>query len=230
MNDTSLESAFQRICASDAPLGERLNAFSDAVRRFSLPFANVYDELVARIRSGEAGAAAPKPGEPMPGFVLPDGRNRLVALDELSSRGPVVISFNRGHWCEYCLIELAAFREAAIAFARKGAHVIAIMPETQRYLADLEQDGAITILSDIDNGYALELGLAIWVGEDVRLLYQEHGIELEKYNGNNSWFLPIPATFVVEKGGIVVDRYVDPDFRNRMEIADILSALERAMR
>lgn len=230
MNDTSLESAFQRICASDAPLGERLNAFSDAVRRFSLPFANVYDELVARIRSGEAGAAAPKPGEPMPGFVLPDGRNRLVALDEVSSRGPVVISFNRGHWCEYCLIELAAFRESAIAFAQKGAHVIAIMPETQSYLADLEQDGAITILSDIDNGYALELGLAIWVGEDVRLLYQEHGIELEKYNGNNSWFLPIPATFVVEKGGIVVDRYVDPDFRNRMEIADILSALERAMR
>lgn len=230
MNDTSLESAFRRICASDAPLGERLNAFSEAVRRFSLPFANVYDELVARIRSGEAGATAPKPGELMPRFVLPDNRNRLVTLEELSSRGPVVVSFNRGHWCEYCLIELAAFREAVNEFARMGAHVISIMPEAHAYLSDIEEGSEIIILTDIDNGYALELGLAIWLGDDVRRLYQQHGIELEKFNGNDSWFLPIPATFVVEKGGLIVDRYVDPDFRNRMEIADIVTALGRASR
>lgn len=230
MNDTSLEDAFRHICASESPLGERLNAFSKAVRRFSLPFANVYDDLVARIRSGEAGAAAPKPGEPMPPFVLPNSQNRLVALEELLSEGPVVVSFNRGHWCEYCLIELAAFREAVSEFARIGAQVISIMPETQTYISALEQNDAINIVSDIDNGYALELGLAIWLGDDVRRLYQQHGIELQKFNGNDTWFLPIPATFVVGKDGIIIDRYVDPDFRNRLEIADIVTALGRASR
>jgi peroxiredoxin len=230
MNDTSLEDAFRRICATEAPLGERLNAFSEAVRRFSLPFANVYDDLVTRIRSGEAGAAAPKPGEPMPPFVLPNSQNRLMALEELLSEGPVVVSFNRGHWCEYCLIELAAFREAVSEFSRIGAQVISIMPETQTYISALERNDAINIVSDVDNGYALELGLAIWVGDDVRRLYQKHRTELQKFNGNDTWFLPIPATFVVGKDGIIIDRYVDPDFRNRMEIADIVTALGRASR
>jgi peroxiredoxin len=67
------------------------------------------------------------------------------------------------------------------------------------------------------------------VGDDVRNLYLEHGLELQKYNGN-TWFLPIPATFVVGKDGIIIDRYVDPDFRNRMEIADIVTALGMASR
>ena len=227
MPDNSLEDAFRRICASEAPLSERLASFSEAVRQFGRPFAEVYDDLVERIRSGEAGAAAPKPGDIMPPFLLPDGNNRLVALDDLLKDGPAIISFNRGHWCEYCLIELAAFREALNEFARGGAQVASIMPETHNFISQMDHHEAFPVLSDIDNGYALSLGLAIWLGEEVRQLYLEHGLHLEKYNGNDTWFLPIPATFVVGKDGRIIDRYVDPDFRNRMEIADILAALER---
>ena len=164
----------------------------------------------------------------MPPFLLPDGRNRLVTLDDIVRDGPAVISFNRGHWCEYCLIELTAFREALNEFALHGARVVSIMPESQAHISAMDHHDAFTIVSDIDNGYALELGLAIWLGDDVRRLYLEHGLELQKYNGNDTWFLPIPATFVVGKDGRIIDRYVDPDFRNRMEIADILSALRRA--
>ncbi len=212
------------------PLGERLDAFSEAVKRFSLPFANVYDDLVARIRSGDAGLSAPKIGERMPPFALPDRQNKLVTLDALLQAGPTVVSFNRGHWCEYCLIELAALRGALSEFARKGARVVSIMPEAQTYISEMDDRDDFTILSDIDNGYALELGLAIWLGDDIRKLYLQHGLELQKYNGNDTWFLPIPATFVVGKDGIIIDRFVDPDFRNRMEIASILSALDRAAR
>ena len=227
MTDNSLEDAFRRICASEAPLNERLSSFSEAVRQFGRPFAEVYDDLVERIRSGDAGAAAPKPGEVMPQFLLPDGNNRLVALNDLLKDGPAIISFNRGHWCEYCLIELAAFREALNEFARGGARVASIMPETHNFISQMDHHEAFPVLSDIDNGYALNLGLAIWLGEEVRQLYLEHGLHLEKYNGNDTWFLPIPATFVVGTDGRIIDRYVDPDFRNRMEIAEILAALER---
>jgi len=163
----------------------------------------------------------------MPPFLLPDGNNRLVALDDLLKEGPAIISFNRGHWCEYCLIELAAFREALNEFARGGAKVASIMPETHNFTSQMDHHEAFPVLSDIDNGYALNLGLAIWLGEEVRQLYLEHGLHLEKYNGNDTWFLPIPATFVVGTDGRIIDRYVDPDFRNRMEIAEILAALER---
>ena len=228
MTDNSLEDAFHRICASEAPLSERLSSFSEAVRQFGRPFAEVYDDLVERIRSGEAGEAAPKPGDVMPAFLLPDGNNQLVSLETVLKDGPAVISFNRGHWCEYCLIELAAFREALNEFARTGAQVVSIMPEAQNFISQTQHHTAFPILSDIDNGYALSLGLAIWLGEDVRRLYLEHGLHLETYQGNDTWFLPIPATFVVGRNGHIIDRYVDPDFRNRMEIADILSALDRS--
>ena len=227
MTDNSLEDAFRRICASEAPLNERLSSFSEAVRQFGRPFAEVYDDLVERIRSGDAGAAAPKPGEVMPQFLLPDGNNRLVALNDLLKDGPAIISFNRGQWCEYCLIELAAFREALNEFARGGARVASIMPETHNFISQMDHHEAFPVLSDIDNGYALNLGLVIWLGEEVRQLYLEHGLHLEKYNGNDTLFLPIPATFVVGTDGRIVDRYVDPDFRNRREIADILAALDR---
>ncbi len=83
-----LEQAFKRICSMEAPLGERLEAFSVAVREHALPFAEAYDELVARIRSGEAGAAAPRPGEPIPPFALPDGAGRIHGLDEMLEKGP----------------------------------------------------------------------------------------------------------------------------------------------
>ena len=228
MTDNSLEDAFHRICASEAPLRERLSSFSEAVRQFGRPFAQVYDDLVERIRSGEAGKAAPMPGDVMPPFLLPDGNNQLVSLDALLKDGPVVISFNRGHWCEYCLIELAAFRAALSEFSRTGARVVSIMPEAQSFISLTQHHEAFPILADIDNGYALSLGLAIWLGEDVRRLYLEHGLHLETYQGNDTWLLPIPATFVVGRDGCVVDRYVDPDFRNRMDIADILSALNRS--
>jgi peroxiredoxin len=228
MTDNSLEDAFHRICISEAPLSERLSSFSEVVRQFGRPFAEVYDDLVERIRSGEAGKAAPMPGDVMPPFLLPDGNNQLVSLDALLKDGPAVISFNRGHWCEYCLIELAAFRAALSEFSRTGARVVSIMPEAQSFISLTQHHEAFPILADIDNGYALSLGLAIWLGEDVRRLYLEHGLHLETYQGNDTWLLPIPATFVVGRNGRVIDRFVDPDFRNRMDIADILSALNRS--
>ena len=225
MTDQSIDDAFRRICGLEAPLSERLAAFSAAVRQFGRPFAEVYDALVDRIRSGEAGAAAPKPGELMPPFLLPDSDNRLVALGDLVKHGPAVISFNRGHWCQYCMIELTAFREALNEFGRRGAQVVSIMPETQAFISEIGHQNGFPILSDMDNGYTLSLGLAIWLGDDVRRLYLENGLELEHYQGNDEWFLPIPATFVVGEDGRVIDRHVDPDFRNRMEISDILAAL-----
>ncbi|WP_291167500.1 peroxiredoxin-like family protein [Hyphomicrobium sp.] len=207
----------------------RLADFSSAVRQFSAPFADAYDDLVARLKSADAGAGAPRPGEAMPPFLLPDENNRLVAFEELIKEGPVVITFNRGHWCEYCQIELAAFKAALGEFAKTSAQVVSIMPETNEYLSSLEPCRNFRFLADVDNGYALEVGLAIWLGDAVRDLYLKHGIELQRYNRSDSWFLPIPATFVVGRDCVIIDRFVDPDFRDRMEIEDILKALGEAL-
>lgn len=226
----SLDEAFRKICAMEAPLGVRLALFTDAVKEHSEPFAIAYDRLVKQIGTADAGAAAPQLGEAMPPFLLPDHTGKLVGLAELLSAGPVVVSFNRGHWCEYCQLELGAFAAAHAEFAARGAQVVCIMPEIGEYTHSVREltGHTMTVLSDIDNGYALEVGLVMWLGEEVVQLYRKFGLDIMRYQGNESWFVPLPATFVVGRDGIILGRKVDPDFRHRMDVEDILASLGSA--
>ena len=109
-----------------------------------------------------------------------------------------------------------------------GAQMVAIMPETQQFAKKFKADSnaPFPVLTDLDNGYALSLNLAIWLGTEIQQLlsYQD----LSSFHGNDGWVLPIPATFVVGRDGLVKARFVDPDFRKRMEIDDLIAALRSA--
>ena len=101
------------------------------------------------------------------------------------------------------------------------------MPDRQGFTRELRiwTHDSLMILTDIDNGYALSLGLVMWVGERVKVLMQGRGYHLDTYHGNDGWFLPVPATFVLGRDSLIRARFVDPDFRKRMEIDEILAAL-----
>lgn len=211
----------------DGSLNDRLRAYAEKLKELNFPFSEAYDNLVARLMAGEVGAAAPKVGDVMPPFVLPSHRGELVGLEELLEMGPVVISLNRGHWCPFCKIELRTIAAHHREIAQAGAHVVSILPDKQNFTGKLRADthDAIMILTDVDNGYALSLGLVMWLGDQLRNLMQGRGIHLDAIQGNEGWYVPLPATFVVGKNGRVVARHVDPEFRTRMEIDDILTAL-----
>jgi peroxiredoxin len=104
------------------------------------------------------------------------------------------------------------------------------MPEGQRFAAQFKAEGQVhyPVLTDIDNGYALSLNLAIWVGDEMQKLLEAGGRQLPDYQGNNAWVLPIPATFVIAQDGFITARFIDPDYRKRMAIEDLLSALKSA--
>ena len=226
---TALDEAFRKICAAEAPLGERLTLFTAAVEAHSRPFAVAYENLITQIRNAAAGVDTPALGAAMPPFLLPDHTGNLIALDDLLSNGPVVVSFNRGHWCEYCELELRAFAHAHADLAARGTQVVSVMPERGEYTRKVRalSNDALTVLSDIDNGYALSVGVVMWLGDEVRSLYQAFGLDIERYQGNATWFVPIPATFVLDRNGIIVGRKVDPDFRSRMDMEEILATLDR---
>lgn len=101
------------------------------------------------------------------------------------------------------------------------------MPETQPYAEKFkaDADAPFPVLTDLDNGYALSLNLAIWLGAEIQGLLSQ---DLSNFHGNDGWVLPIPATFVIGRDGLVKARFVDPDFRKRMEIDDLLAALKSA--
>ena len=218
---------FAEICASESPLKIRLAALTGIIRKHGPEFDEAYEALVGQLRLAYAGHAAPTSGDSMPPFLLPDHNGHLVRLEGLLGEGPVVISFNRGHWCEYCDLELRAFAAAHTEFARHGARVVSIMPERLEYIRMVSErnNHAFLALCDMDNSYAMELGLVIWLGARVQELLTGAGVALDKIQGNEAWFVPIPATFVLDSKGIITARYVDPDFRTRMDIDEILAVI-----
>jgi peroxiredoxin len=125
---------------------------------------------VSRLQGGKLGAGAPRKGDDMPAFVLPDHAGRLVALQDVLSHGPAAITFARGHWCPYCRIAVSALADAADDLNAIGAQIVAIVPNRQEFAAELKEDAhaPFPILSDVDNGYALGLGLVFWVGEEMQ--------------------------------------------------------------
>ncbi len=223
-----ISDAFEDALAMDAPLSARLAAFARSMRDLGTPYAAAYDRLVGRLVEGKVGAAAPNAGDPMPPFVLPGEQGELVGLEELLAAGPLVVSFNRGHWCQFCKLELSALARSHERAAAIGSQIVSIVPERPPFAGLMKSDLELPfrILTDLNNAYALSLGLMMWVGSEVSEMYLADGIDLANFNGDEGWFLPIPATFVVSRCGKVVARFVDPDFRRRMEMEAILEALE----
>ena len=221
-----LQTAFQHCRDMEGTLNQRLSAYAAAGRDIFPAYSAAVDRLVARINENGGGENAPRPGDPMPPFALPDEAGRLVGLDPLLSKGPVAIMFHRGHWCPYCRLNVRAVVQAQGQIEALGGHVVAIMPELQQFTTQFKADSAapFPVLTDLDNGYALSLNLAIWLDAEIQQLlsYQE----ISSFHGNDSWVLPIPATFVVGRDGLVKARFVDPDFRKRMEIEDLLAAFK----
>jgi peroxiredoxin len=226
----ALEEAFVQCRDMDASLAERLQAFADTLTRLGPQFQNAVDTFVGRLKACGVGENAPRPGELMPEFVLPDEMGQMVSLDSLLQNGPVAITFHRGHWCPYCRINTAALARAQEAIAREGGQVVAIMPDRQQFAVEFkeEADAKFPVLLDTDNGYALSLNLVFWVDKEMGRMIAQAGWDVPRYQGNKTWMLPVPATFVVGSDGEVKARFVDPDYRRRMEIEDLLAALKAA--
>jgi len=210
----------------EASLGERLDSLAQAVRTLRPSFGDAVDRLVTRLQQSGAGQNAPRVGEPMPPFHLPDEAGHIVSLDELLTKGPVAVTFHRGHWCPYCRLNTNALAQAQKEIESEGSQIVAIMPDRQQFAGEFktETKARFPILTDMDNGYALCLNLVIWVGAEMAQMISSVGRDIPNYQG----LLPIPATFVVGMDGEVRARFVDPDYRKRMAIEDMIGALRSA--
>jgi peroxiredoxin len=227
---TELREFFAQCREMDASLSERLALYSQAVRKLLPPYAAAVDGLVERLNAAGAGGSAPQPGDPMPPFVLPDETGRLVSLEELLEAGPLAVTFHRGHWCPWCRISINALVRVSAEISKAGGQVVAIMPDRQKFAAEFKREAGspFPVLTDMDNGYALSLNLTIWLGPELERLLSSYGRALPDYHGNDAWTLPIPATFVVAPNGTIRARFVDPDFRRRMAVEELIDALKAA--
>jgi len=219
---------FDEIRCFDTSLAEKLSQYTDHLQKHNLDISKVYSRLVSRLRDANAGSGAIQTGSIFPEILLPDSNGDLVNSADLLSEGPLVVSFNRGHWCSYCKLELLALAEIYPAIKSLGGELVSLMPENAEYTGNFKEafELPFRILTDIDNGYALSCGLMISLGSAVQQVYLGLDRDLSDFHGNNAWFVPIPATFVIGTNGQVVCMMADADFRNRMAPEKIPSFLE----
>jgi peroxiredoxin len=210
-------------------LREQLDEQWRRTREQSPEIRAAYEALVQDLtRSGLIDGAL-KAGDPMPDFELPNAAGKLVASAELLERGPLVLSFFRGGWCPYCRLELTALQESLPEIERLGASLSAVTPDTGAALAATARASHIgyQVLSDVDNGVGLAFGIIFRVPPAVHDLYRRLGIDLGTRHGNDTgeWLLPLPATYIVDRLGIIRHAELDPDFKHRMEPEEILRVL-----
>lgn len=176
--------------------------------------------------------AALMAGDQAPDFALTNARGGVVRLSHALGSGPVVLSFYRGGWCPYCNLELRALQKVLPEFEAAGATLIAVSPQTpDESLSTAEKnDLAFAVLSDTGSRVAKSFGIAFGLAGELRPIFTSLGQALPDRNGDESWVLPLPATYVIDRDGIIAFAHVDVDFRNRLEpsaITATLSALAR---
>jgi len=168
-----------------------------------------------------------KAGDTVPDFTLPDAKGSDVRFADILARGPVVLSFYRGGWCPYCNLELQALQQALPQIRELGVQLIAVSPELpDQSLSTAEKHAlAFTVLSDQGNRVAKDFGIVFTLPEVLRPIYVQFGIDLPAWNGDDSFELPMPATYVIGRNGIILDGFVNTDYTQRMEPEQILDIL-----
>jgi len=188
----------------------------------------LYDAKIEELRTRFDPRTAIGIDDEAPDFKLPSAIDRVVTLSDLLFVGPVVVVFYRGGWCPYCNLQLRAYQAILPDLTELGACLVAISPQLpDGSLSTAEANElTFTVLSDVGNKVARRYGLLWALPEELRAALRSSGKALRTINGDESWELPIPATYVIARDGRVAFAAIDADYRTRPEPDAILTALK----
>jgi peroxiredoxin len=187
----------------------------------------VQARVIADLKRNHLAEGALAVGSKAPAFELTDHNGKPVSSTDLLSRGRVVLCFFRGRWCPFCVGQLEAMNLIVPAIEQAGASLLAISPQTVQqsfFMAD-QHKLRFPLLSDTGNKVARQFGLVYRVPEEQQAIYRRAFINLPFANGDDSWELPIPATFVLDRDGAVLYASANEDYTERPEPSEILLRL-----
>ncbi|MGB3533822.1 MAG: peroxiredoxin-like family protein [Microcoleaceae cyanobacterium] len=189
----------------------------------------VMDRATQDLINTKIAESALKVDDYIPDFTLPNAVEKSVKIQSLLDQGFVVISFYRGGWCPYCNLELRTLQKYLPKIKQMGANLVVISPETPDHSLSTSEKNKLTfeVLSDAKNQVAKQLGLVFTLPEKLHPIYQEFGIDIPAYNGDHSFELPIPATYVVASDGRIIHSFVNPDYTQRLDPEEIITALQQ---
>jgi peroxiredoxin len=166
-------------------------------------------------------------GSKIPEFQLQDHDGKSVSSSDLLPRGRLVLCFIRGRWCPFCVGQMEAMNLILPEIERAGAALAAISPQTvqQSFFMRDQHKLRFPLLSDAGNKVAREFGLTYRVSDEQRAVYQRAFVNLPFVNGDQSWELPIPAAYIIDRDGTVLYASANEDYTERPEPEDIIEFL-----
>jgi peroxiredoxin len=190
--------------------------------------AALYEAKIEELRADFALASAVGVDEAAPDFALPNAAGKSIVLKELLRTGPVILTFYRGGWCPYCNIQLRAYQSVLPQISASGARLVAISPQLPDNSLDTANKNALTfdVLSDVRNEVARSYGLVYSLPEEIRAALRSNNKALPSINGDQSWELPVPATYVIARDQHVALAYIEVDYRKRLEPEALLTRLK----
>ncbi|KZX01111.1 hypothetical protein JL49_07630 [Pseudoalteromonas luteoviolacea] len=211
-----------------ASLAQALREFKQTYEQ-SAP-AEILETLsrnVSLLQQQRIHAKGPQVSEPMPNGTLFDNKGNAVNLHALLQR-PLIITFFRGGWCPYCMLELQTW-EQLINEQPLMPNLIAVSDEKQSFTEQVQQDNALSFPVLIDPNFSVmeQFGLVYEVNDTLQQVLLKWGVDLTERTVRKEFALPIPATYIIDSGGIVQYAFVEEDYTSRAEPSEVLAIYQR---
>lgn len=188
----------------------------------------IHAEAVAELKENHLAANILPVGAKAPAFELQDHEGKIVSSSGLLAKGRLVICFIRGRWCPFCVGQMEAMNLILPQIEQAGTSLVAISPQTvrQSFFMHDQHKLRFLLLADPGNQIARQFGLTYRVPPLQEAVYRRAFVNLPFANGDESWELPIPATYILDRDGSVLYASANEDYAERPEPADIVSLLQ----
>jgi peroxiredoxin len=192
----------------------------------------IHAQAIAELKGRRLAANILPVGARAPAFELPDHDGKMVSSSDLLAKGRLVLCFIRGRWCPFCVAQMEAMNLAVPRIVQAGATFAAISPQTvkQSFFMHDQHKLRFPLLSDAGNKVARQFGLTYRVPQLQETIYRRAFVNLPFANGDESWELPIPATYIVDRDGTVLYASANEDYTERPEPGQIVEFLQERIR
>jgi peroxiredoxin len=173
-----------------------------------------------------------KTGDSAPAFSGYDQTGKFTESKKILEKGPMVLFFYRGNWCPVCNRYLQNYQDSLAIIADQGFSVVAITPESIEYVETTVKmhNLSFTVIYDCMEKIMADYKVMFSVTEEYqKKLMSTSSTDLKKVNGHPEAHLPVPATYIINRQGIIVASWFDPDYRKRASVKWMLQNLGKAL-